>query len=247
MIAIVDYGMGNLRSVQKAVERVGGQAVITAEAEVLEAAQGVILPGVGAFGDAMANLRARRLAEPLMRQVEAGKPLLGICLGMQLLFEESEEMGHHRGLGIFAGQVVRFPSVVQRSRGNRETRGQGDKETRRQGDPSSSLLVSPSPCLPLSSSQLRVPHIGWNQLHLRRESPLLVGVPDGSYAYFVHSYYVDPADEAIVLATTDYGIEYASVVGQGSVFGVQFHPEKSQEVGLKILRNFVAIVGERGN
>lgn len=207
MIAIVDYGMGNLRNVQKAVERAGGRAVITAEAKVLEAARGVILPGVGAFGDAMQNLRERRLMEPLLRVSAAGKPLLGICLGMQLLFEESEEMGYHRGLGLLPGRVVRF---------------------------------APSP--------LRVPHVGWNQIHIRRQSPLLAGVPDGGYAYFVHSYYVLPADDSIVLATTDYGLEFASIVGHGHLFAVQFHPEKSQEVGLRILRNFLEwVTGSRGN
>lgn len=204
MIAIVDYGMGNLRSVQKAIERVGGQAVITAEAEVLKAAWGVILPGVGAFGDAMQNLHERHLVEPLRRESAAGKPLLGICLGMQLLFDESEEMGHHQGLGLLPGRVVRF-----------------------------------------ASAHLRVPHVGWNQLHIRRQSPLLARVPDGSYAYFVHSYYVLPADEAIVLATTDYGLEFASVVGRDNLFATQFHPEKSQEVGLRILRNFVELVMRR--
>jgi len=228
MIAIVDYGMGNLRSVQKAVERVGGQAVIAAEPEGLEAAWGIILPGVGAFGDAMANLRARGLDRSLMRQVEAGKLLLGICLGMQLLFEESEEMGRHRGLGLFRGRVVRFPSA-QRSRGAEERRSKG--------------VATSAPLHLCTLAQLRVPHIGWNQLHLRRESPLLAGVPDGSYAYFVHSYYVVPADQSLVLATTDYGVEYASAVGKENVFGVQFHPEKSQEVGLRILGNFVAMVG----
>jgi len=210
MIVIVNYGMGNLRSVQKAIERVGGQAMISAVPEALDAARGVILPGVGAFGEAMENLRARRLIAPLWRQIEAGKPLLGICLGMQLLFEESEEMGHHRGLGIFAGRVVRFSDRPPRS-----------LET---------------------SEVLRVPHVGWNQIRLRRASPLLAGVPDGSYVYFVHSYYVVPADESIVLTTTDYGVEYASTVGRENVFGVQFHPEKSQEVGLRLLKNFVDMV-----
>jgi len=219
MIAIVDYGMGNLRSVQKAIERMGGCAVITAEAEVLDEAQGVILPGVGAFGDAMENLRARRLVEPVLRQIQAGKPFLGICLGMQLLFEESEEMGQHQGLGVFAGRVVRF---VQRSKEEKS--------------------CTSAPLLPCPPAPLRVPHIGWNQLHIRQESPLLAGVPDGGYAYFVHSYYVLPADETLVLATTDYGVEFASVVGSENLFGAQFHPEKSQEVGLRMLRNFVEMV-----
>lgn len=203
MIAIVDYGMGNLRSVEKAVEYVGGAATITSQVAMLETAQGVILPGVGAFGNAMANLRARQLIEPLVDQISSGKPFLGICLGMHLLFEEGEEMGQHEGLGVLAGRVVRF----------------------RDGG-------------------LKVPHIGWNELHVQQQSPILAGVADGSYAYFVHSYYVVPRDAAIVVATTQYGMEYASVVGQGNLFGAQFHPEKSQDVGLRIMRNFVGIVDQ---
>jgi glutamine amidotransferase len=161
----------------------------------------VVLPGVGAFGDGMAHLRARELVQPVLRQVEAGKPLLGICLGMQLLFEESEEMGQHTGLGLLPGRVVRFP----------------------EGD-------------------LKVPHIGWNQLQVR-DDPLLAGIGDGSYAYFVHSYYVAPAQGQDVLATTEYGIQFAAVVGRARVWGAQFHPEKSQEVGLRLLQNFTQLVG----
>jgi glutamine amidotransferase len=202
MITIVDYGVGNLRSVQKALERVGATAVVSDDPDALEAAQGVVLPGVGAFGDGMANLRARGLVEPVLRQVERGKPLLGICLGMQLLFEESEEMGHHRGLGLLPGCVVRFPE-----------------------------------------GELKVPHVGWNQLRIRR-GPVLAGVADGAYAYFVHSYYPVPEDANDVQATTDYGFAFASVVGRGDIWGAQFHPEKSQEVGLHLLENFARRVGE---
>jgi glutamine amidotransferase len=200
MIAIVDYGVGNLRSVQKGLERVGATAVVTSEPGELDSAQGVILPGVGAFGDAMANLRQRELLAPVLRQVEAGKPLLGICLGMQLLFEESEEMGRHPGLGLLRGRVVRFPD-----------------------------------------GELKVPHIGWNQLHSPRGA-VLAGIKDGAYAYFVHSYYVQPEQPSDVLATTDYGVEFAAVVGQGRIWGAQFHPEKSQEVGLQLLQNFARLV-----
>jgi glutamine amidotransferase len=208
MIAIVDYGMGNLGSVQKALERVGATAVVTSDPAVLDTAQGVVLPGVGAFGDAMANLRARRLLEPVLRQVKEDKPLLGICLGMQLLFDESEEMGRHRGLGLLPGQVVRFPEGT-----------------------------------------LKVPHVGWNQLRMadrRPEMALLEGIADGAHAYFVHSYYVVPGEPADVLATTEYGLEFASVVGRGTVFGAQFHPEKSQEVGLRLLKNFARLVSDGG-
>lgn len=197
MIVIVDYGMGNLGSVQKAFERVGTEVVVTDDPGTIAKAPAVVLPGVGAFGDAMANLQRSGLEMSLRQSIERGHPFLGICLGMQLLFEKSEEMGLHRGLGIFHGQVVRF------------------------------------------DVGLKVPHIGWNQVHIRQESPLLAGIADGSFAYFVHSYYVDPIDSDIVLATTDYDIEYASVVGRDYIFGIQFHPEKSQDVGLRILRNFV--------
>jgi imidazole glycerol-phosphate synthase subunit HisH len=202
MIAIVDYGMGNLQSVQKALERVGASAVVTRDPAVLEAARGLVLPGVGAFGDAMANLRSQRLLAPVLRYAESGKPLLGICLGMQLLFDESEEMGRHQGLGLLPGQVVRFP----------------------RGD-------------------LRVPHVGWNEFRQVR-GDLLASIRDGAHAYFVHSYFVAPEEPLDVLATTEYGIEFAAVVGRGSVYGAQFHPEKSQEVGLQLLKNFVRLVGE---
>jgi glutamine amidotransferase len=202
MIAIVDYGVGNLRSVQKALEQVGAVAVVTDDPTVLNAAQGVILPGVGAFGDAMANLRSRRLLVPVLRQVGGGKPLLGICLGMQLLFDESEEMGQHPGLGLLPGRVVRF-----------------------------------------SDRELKVPHIGWNQLKTAKGA-LLEGIAPGAYAYFVHSYYAAPKEPADVLATTEYGVEFASVVGRDKIWGAQFHPEKSQEVGLRLLQNFWRLVCE---
>jgi glutamine amidotransferase len=202
MIAIVDYGVGNLRSVQKALERVGATAVVSGDPATLDAAQGVVLPGVGAFGDGMASLRARGLIEPLLRQVENGKPLLGICLGMQLLFEESEEMGRHRGLGLLPGRVVRFPDGA-----------------------------------------LKVPHVGWNRLDAP-QGELLAGVADGAYAYFVHSYYVLPDPPVGVLATTEYGVEFASVVSRERLWGAQFHPEKSQEVGLRLLRNYAGLVEE---
>jgi glutamine amidotransferase len=208
MIAIVDYGMGNLRSVQKAFEKIGVTARIVSSPRDLERARGIVLPGVGAFGQAMNNLRAIGWEIALRQAVARDVPLLGICLGMQLLFESSEEMGQHAGLGILRGAVKRFDGT------------------------------------------LKVPQMGWNQLHIvgaknvgaKNVSPLLRDIPDGSYAFFVHSYYCAPRDESVILATTDYGIEFASVVGQGNVFGAQFHPEKSQSVGLKMLENFARIV-----
>lgn len=202
-IAIVDYGVGNLRSVEKAFQHVGAQAFVTADPAAVAAAQGVVLPGVGAFGDGMARLRAAGFVPVLERLVACGTPLLGICLGMQFLFEESEEMGRHAGLGFLPGRVLRFPAG------------------------------------------LKIPHIGWNQVNSVRPSPLLEGVPQGSYAYFVHSYYVQPAEAGDVLATTEYGVPYASVVGRGSLFGLQFHPEKSQDLGLRMLRNFWGTVAAR--
>jgi glutamine amidotransferase len=203
-LAIIDYGMGNLRNVQKAFEHIGVTAEITSRSVDLARARGLILPGVGAFGDAMANLHRAGLVQPVQSAVEEGKLLLGICLGLQLLFDESEEMGLHEGLGILPGRVVRF------------------------------------------AEGLKVPHIGWNQLEITgqgAQSKLLAGIANGSYAYFVHSYYVQPADASCVLAETEYGLSFASVVGQGNVFGAQPHPEKSQEVGMRLLHNFAQMVG----
>ena len=200
MIAIVDYGMGNLRSVQKAFEKIGATARIVPFPRDIEKASGIVLPGVGAFGHAMENLRMIGWDVALRDAVERGVPFIGICLGMQLLFESSEEMGQHEGLGILRGEVKRF------------------------------------------SSDLKVPQMGWNQMQIRQSNPLLRDVADGSYAFFVHSYYCAPRDPSIVLATTNYGIEFASVVGRDNVFGAQFHPEKSQSVGLKMLENFAAII-----
>lgn len=211
-LIIIDYGMGNLRNVQKAFERIGVAAQISAQPADLESADGLILPGVGAFGDAMDNLRAAGLIEPICRLAREGKPLLGICLGLQLLFEESEELGHHQGLGLIPGRVIRF------------------------------------------AERLKVPHIGWNQLEIcacqsdgtwAAQNTLLANIPDGSYAYFVHSYYAVPSDLSYVLAKTRYGIEFASVVGMDNIFGLQPHPEKSQQVGQQILKNFVSLVEQK--
>ena len=199
MIAIVDYGMGNLRSVQKGFERVGHAAVITNRVDEIEQAERIVLPGVGAFGDAMANLKAAELIDPMVKAISEGRPFLGICLGLQLLFSEGEELGNHRGLDVLPGRVRRFP----------------------EGE--------------------RVPQIGWNQIHIQQEMPLLTGVPDGSFFYFVHSFYVDPVHEKDTLALTDYGVDYTSIAGRDRVFGVQFHPEKSQDLGLLLLKNFAEL------
>jgi len=207
-IAVIDYGVGNLRSVYKALEATGAQAEVVASPPGLMAAAGIVLPGVGAFGDAAANLRAAWFEAPLLDAVSRGVPLLGICVGMQLLFDESEEMGRHQGLGIVPGRVVRFPDGVAESDGR----------------------------------LLKVPQIGWNQLRHDGHDPLLADVPDGAYAYFVHSYFCAPDDPTCAIATTDFTLSYASVIRQGTVWGIQCHPEKSQAVGLRILRNFVEIV-----
>jgi imidazole glycerol-phosphate synthase subunit HisH len=208
-IAVVDYGVGNLRNVYKALEAAGAPARVVTEPDALSNATGIVLPGVGAFGDAAANLRAAGFEAPLRAAVAAGTPLLGICVGMQLLFDESEEMGRHAGLGLIPGRVCRFPA---------------DQRTA-EGEP------------------LKVPQIGWNQLHHSGKDRLLAGVADGAYAYFVHSYYCAPDAPDYTVATTDYGINYASVVGRNRTWGIQCHPEKSQAVGLRILSNFVRIVG----
>ncbi|MCR4420233.1 MAG: imidazole glycerol phosphate synthase subunit HisH [Clostridia bacterium] len=200
MLAVVDYGMGNLRSVHKALEKLGYAAAVTSDPRTVERAQGIVLPGVGAFADAARRLRELGLDEVIRRAVAAGRPFLGICLGLQLLFEVSEENGPHQGLGIFPGRVRRL------------------------------------------GPELKVPHMGWNQVERVRPSPLFSGVPDGVPFYFVHSYYADPADPELVLAATDYGRSFPCVVGRGVVFGVQFHPEKSSRWGLKLLSNFGEMV-----
>lgn len=196
MIAIVDYGMGNLRSVQKAFQHVGARAEIVKQIKEIENATHIVLPGVGAFGDAMRNLKQANLIDPIVTAISDGRPFLGICLGLQLMFSESEEMGQHLGLDILPGRVRKF------------------------------------------SEGERIPQIGWNQVRFQKETPLFEGVPDGSYFYFVHSFYVDAQNATDVVGVTNYGIDYTSVAGQGRAFGVQFHPEKSQDAGLKILQNF---------
>jgi imidazole glycerol-phosphate synthase subunit HisH len=218
-ITMIDYGGSNLRSAQKAFEYVGATVQVTADPDTVCRAEKLVLPGVGAFGAGMAAIRQRGLEPAIKEAVERGTPLLGICLGMQYLFDSSEELGHHTGLGLIAGRVRRFSF-------NRKLKNQ-DHETNRR--------------LPSAVRRLKVPHMGWNQIDPARESRLLAGVAAGSYAYFVHSYYCDPAQETAVLARTDYGHPFAAIVAQDNIYGIQFHPEKSQAVGLRILRNYVEI------
>lgn len=198
MIAIVDYQMGNLRSVQKAFEKVGHEATITSDPATLQAAARVVLPGVGAFRDAIAELRRRELVAPIRDAIEAGKPFLGICLGLQLLFDESFEDGHHEGLGVVPGKVVRFD-------------------------------------LP---ENFKVPHMGWNQSIVRRQPPILDGIDEGRHFYFVHSYYVVPDDKSVVAVEADYGGPFCAMIWRDNLFASQFHPEKSQANGLRLLKNF---------
>ena len=197
---IIDYGMGNLRSVENALASAGGESLISADPDVVRKADRLILPGVGAFGDAMENLRRSGMDAAIRIAAAAGTPLLGLCLGLQLLFTSSEEFGYHKGLNLIPGSVRKF-----------------------------------------KIPGLRVPHIGWNQLEDINRSQLLEGIPSGSYFYFVHSFYVDPVDPADVLCLTDYGRRFCSIAGRGLVFGAQFHPEKSQDNGKKLLRNFLNI------
>ncbi len=207
MIAIVDYGMGNLRSVQKAFVAVGHHAVVTRDVEILNRATRLVLPGVGAFADCMANLDQYGLIDPIQRHVTSGKPFLGICLGLQLLFSESEEFGVHKGLNIIPGRVRRFTS------------GQGVGAQ-------------------AVESHLKVPHMGWNGLLLQRPAPPLRNLSAGSQVYFVHSYYVEPSDPSIVATMTDYGGSFVSSIWRENIFACQFHPEKSQAVGLQVIKNF---------
>jgi imidazole glycerol-phosphate synthase subunit HisH len=223
MITMIDYGASNIRSAQKAFEYIGAEVELTEDPEVVRKATKLVLPGVGAFGSGMAGLHQRNLPEAIQETVAKGIPFLGICVGMQLMFDESNEMGIHQGLGLMAGKVKRFPQKLSIANGQLSIVNEGDG--------------TQSPISNLQS--LKIPHMGWNQLEPAWESKLLAGVETGDYTYFVHSYYCDPADVTAVLAWTDYGFPFASVVQKDNVYGLQFHPEKSQAVGLRILQNFL--------
>ena len=201
MIAIIDYQMGNLRSVQKAFEKIGHAAVITSEPRQISEAGKIVLPGVGAFEDAIAELRHRDLIGPIREAIESGKPFLGICLGLQLLFDVSYEHGVHEGLGILPGKVVRFD-------------------------------VPP---------EYKVPHMGWNEARIRRPAPILAGIEDGTHFYFVHSYYVVPEDPSMVAIEADYHQPFCAMAWRDNLFATQFHPEKSQSHGLRLLQNFAEL------
>ena len=206
MIHIVDYGMGNLRSVQKAFERVGVEATIATNASELSDVSSMVLPGVGAFRDAISELKKQDMVGPIRDHVAAGRPFLGICLGLQLLFDVGYEDGEWEGLGIVPGKVVRFED----------------------------------------QPDLKIPHMGWNSLEFAHESPLLTGIEPGSHFYFVHSYYVAPDDDSVVLARSEHGTKFCAAISRGNLFATQFHPEKSQTDGLRLLKNFAELSGKFG-
>jgi glutamine amidotransferase len=203
MIVIIDYGMGNLRSVQKGFEKIGAEAVVTADPQLVLQADKVVLPGVGAFRDCMRNLEQAGFVEPILKVIAEGRPFLGICVGMQLLFTDSVEFGLYQGLNVIPGHVLRFPDDMR-----------------------------------VADEDLKVPQMGWNQLCFKRRPPAFEGIADGSNVYFVHSYYVKPDFDDVIATTTDYGIEFCSSVWKDNIVATQFHPEKSQDVGLRILKNF---------
>jgi len=206
MIAIIDYGMGNLRSVQKGFEKIGSEAIITDNPQVILQADRIVLPGVGAFRDCMRNLENGGFVEPILKVIAEGRPFLGICVGMQLLFTDSVEFGLYSGLDVIPGHVLRFPDQMT-----------------------------------VAGEKLKVPQMGWNQLSFKRRPPAFNGIDDGSNVYFVHSYYVKPDDSGVIATTTDYGIEFCSSVWKDNVIATQFHPEKSQAIGLQILKNFAEL------
>jgi glutamine amidotransferase len=211
MIAIIDYGAGNLGSVYKAFKYIGADVEVTADPDVVSRADSLVLPGVGAFSHCMQGLASVRLADATYSFIESGRPFLGICVGLQMLFDESEERGSTPGLGILPGKVVKF---------------RFDEPIR---NPQSAIR------------NLKVPHIGWNTLSFRPDAPLFQGLAQGDRAYFVHSYYPEPADPSVTTATSDYGVEFCCAVQRGNVHATQFHPEKSGAVGLQILRNFTRL------
>lgn len=201
MIAIIDYGAGNLQSVKKALDFIGAESVITDDPEAINSCDKILLPGVGSFGDAMASMRAKNLVETVKQNALSGKAFLGICLGLQLLFEESEESPGVKGLGIFKGKIRKFPADMG----------------------------------------LKIPHIGWNSLEIKQKGTIFKDIPENSYVYFVHSYYLEAEEPDTVATVTNYGIDFHSAVGRNNIFATQFHPEKSGDVGLQILRNFASM------
>lgn len=203
-IAVIDYGMGNLKSVSKALEHLGASVCVTRDFAQIKQADKMVLPGVGAYGLCMESLTNLNLINPILDHLHSDKPFLGICLGFQLLFEESEEFGTHKGLGYFKGRVKKFsPDILKQN--------------------------------------LKIPHMGWNSIQIQQTTPLYQNIQSGEQVYFVHSYYVEPQEQQLIATTTDYGMSFCSSVAKDHVFACQFHPEKSQQVGLKILENFIRL------
>lgn len=221
---IIDYGIGNLRSIEKAFEAVGANVVRSDRADDIRRAEKVVLPGVGAFGACIGEIRRRGLEEPILEAIDTGKPFLGVCVGMQLLFDVGEELGEHEGLGILRGHVLRLDAI-----GSRRAVSAGG------------ALSSPEDAQ--WNERLKIPHMGWNTIEAAYDNPLLHGLPEEAYFYFVHSFAAVPDDQRDVLASTRYGVEFPAIVHRNNVFGVQFHPEKSQRNGLQILQNFAELVG----
>jgi len=211
-IVIVDYGSGNLRSVQKGFERGGYTAIVSSSPEIVSSATHLVVPGVGAFSECMKNLEQLQLLKPIKEAILAGKPYLGICLGLQILFTEGEEFGSFPGLDIIPGKVIQLGATAPG--GNTGLVG------------------------PVEDRPLKVPHMGWNQIRIEKETPLLAGIPQNEHFYFVHSYYGVPNDKSDIATTTEYGVSIASAIARDNIFACQFHPEKSQAMGLKILSNF---------
>lgn len=215
MLCIIDYGIGNLRSIEKALEAVGADVVRSDRPEDIARAERVVLPGVGAFGACADEIARRNLVEPIHQSIASGKPFLGVCVGMQLLFDHSEELGLHEGLGVLPGRIVRFQPVYEPA------------------------AIGPEEAPP--ARPLKIPHMGWNTIKPHRESPLLAGLPEQAYFYFVHSYHAHSDRPSNVLASTTYGIDFPAIVERNNVFGVQFHPEKSHQNGLRVLQNFARL------
>jgi glutamine amidotransferase len=209
-VSIIDYGMGNLRSVQKGFEKIGAQAKVINTPQQVADAEAIVLPGVGAFKNCLENLDSLKLITPIIKSIESGKPFLGICLGLQILFTESEEFGSTSGLDIIKGKVIRFKTNTCDN-----------------------------------TPHLKIPHMGWNSISIKKEGPYLEGIENETYLYFVHSYYVKPENEKVIATTTDYGVEFVSSILKDNIFACQFHPEKSQKAGLKILENFTAAAGQK--
>jgi glutamine amidotransferase len=209
-VSIIDYGMGNLRSVQKGFEKIGAQAKVINTPQQVADAEAIVLPGVGAFKNCLENLDSLKLITPIIRSIKSGKPFLGICLGLQILFTESEEFGSTSGLDIIKGKVIRFKTNTCDN-----------------------------------TPHLKIPHMGWNSISIKKEGPYLEGIENETYLYFVHSYYVKPENEKVIATTTDYGVEFVSSILKDNIFACQFHPEKSQKAGLKILENFTTAAGQK--